>query len=142
MELFAQRWLLEDFRSEIGDFRRSGAEPNRQFNEQSSKTSSTDGSTNSSGSGELSRRTELARGWAPKGSPASQKIDCVEYKKVANELLSCLSHNLQNNFTVRAPFAVNFQISWVEKWRRVQFVSCCSRGVDGCGIKHDYSSWS
>ena len=41
----------------------------------------------------------------PFGSPASQKIDRVEYKKVANELLSCLPHSLQNNVTVRAPFA-------------------------------------
>ena len=54
----------------------------------------------------------LVRGWAPFGSPAAQKIDRVEYKKVANELLSCLPHDLQNNVTVRAPFAANFQISF------------------------------
>ena len=49
---------------------------------------------------------------APFGSPASQKIDRVEYKKIANDLLSCLPHSLQNNVTVRAPFAANFQISF------------------------------
>ena len=49
VELSAQRRLLEDFRSEIGDFRRSGAEPNRQSSELSSETSSTVGSTNSMG---------------------------------------------------------------------------------------------
>ena len=52
------------------------------------------------------------RGWAPVGAPASQKIDRVEYKKVANELLSCLPQSLQNNVVVRAPFAANFQISF------------------------------
>ena len=49
---------------------------------------------------------------APFGSPASQKIDRIEYKKVANELLSCLPHFLQNNVMVRAPFAANYQISF------------------------------
>ena len=33
VELSAQRRLLEDLRSEIGDFRRSGAEPSRQSSE-------------------------------------------------------------------------------------------------------------
>ena len=112
VELSAQRRLLEDLRSEIGDFRKSGIEPSRQFNEQSSETPSTVGSTNFSGLGEWCPRTVLVRGWAPFGSPASQKIDRVEYKKVANELLSCLPHSLQNNVTVRAPFAANFQISF------------------------------
>ena len=32
--------------------------------------------------------------------------------KVANELLSCLPHGLQNNVVVRAPFAANHQISF------------------------------
>ena len=41
-----------------------------------------------------------------------KNIDRVEYKKVANELLSCLPHSLQNNVVVRAPFAANFQISF------------------------------
>ena len=57
----------------------------------------------------------LVRGWATFGSPASQKIDRIEYKKVANEaneLLSCLPHCLQNNVVVRAPFAANYQISF------------------------------
>ena len=53
----------------------------------------------------------LVRGWAPLGSPASQKIGRIEYKKVANELLSCLPHCLQNNAMVRAPFVANYQIS-------------------------------
>ena len=35
-----------------------------------------------------------------------------DYKKVANELLSCLPHCLQNNVVFRAPFAANFQISF------------------------------
>ena len=48
----------------------------------------------------------------PFGSPASQKIDRIEYKKVANELLSCLTHCLQNNVMVRAPSAANYQISF------------------------------
>ena len=112
VELSAQRRLLEDLQSEIGDFRRSGAEQSRQFSEQSSETSSTAGSTNSLGQGEWCPRTVLVRGWAPFGSPASQKIDRVEYKKVANELLFCLPHSLQNNVMVRAPFAANFQINF------------------------------
>ena len=112
VELSAQRRLLEDLRSEIGDFRRSGVEQSRQFGEQSSETSSTAGSTNSLVQGEWCPRTVLVRGWAPYVSPASQKIDRVEYKKVANELLSCLPHSLQNNVVVRAPFAANFQISF------------------------------
>ena len=62
--------------------------------------------------GEWCPRTVLVRGWAPFGSPASQKIDRIEYKKVANELLSCLPHCLQNNVVVRAPFAANYQISF------------------------------
>ena len=53
----------------------------------------------------------LVRGWAPFGSAASSKIDRIEYKKVANELLSCLPLELQNNVMVRAPFAANHQIS-------------------------------
>ena len=144
VELSAQRRLLEDLRSEIGDFRKSGVEPSRPFNDQSSETPSTVGSTNFSGPGEWCPRKVLVRGWAPFGSPASQKIDRVEYKKVANELLSCLLHSLYNNVTVRAPFAANFQISFgLKKWRRVQFVSGSSRGFVGwCGIKYDYSSWS
>ena len=109
VELSAQRRLVEGLQSEIGDFRRSSAEQCRQFSEQSSETSSTAGSTNS---GEWCPRTVLVRGWAPFGSPASQKIDRVEYKKVANELLSCLPHSLQNSVMVRAPFAANFQISF------------------------------
>ena len=112
VELSAQRRLMEDLRSEIGDFRRGGAEPMRQSSELPSETSSTAGSTNSMGPGEWCPRNVLVRGWAPFGSPASQKIDRVEYKKVANELLSCLPHALQNNVTVRAPFAANFQISF------------------------------
>ena len=78
----------------------------------SSETSSTAGSSNFSVQGEWCRKTVLVRGWAPFGSPASQKIDPIEYKKVANEFLSCLPHCLQNNVMVRAPFAANFQISF------------------------------
>ena len=111
-ELSAQRRLLEDLRSEIGQFRRSGVEQSRQFGDQSSDTSSTVGSANSPVQGEWCPRTVLVRGWAPFGSPASQKIDRIEYKKVANELLSCLPHCLQNNVMVRAPFAANCQISF------------------------------
>ena len=44
VELSAQRRLLEDLRSEIGEFRRNGVEQSRQFGEQSSNTSSTAGS--------------------------------------------------------------------------------------------------
>ena len=111
-ELSSQRRLLEDRRSEIGQFRRSGVEQGRQFGDQSSDTSSTAGSANSSIQGEWCPRAVLVRGWAPFGSPASQKIDRIEYKKVANELLSCLPHCLQNNVMVRAPFAANYQISF------------------------------
>ena len=112
VELSAQRRLLENLRSEIGEFRRNGVEQGRQFGEQSSDTSSTAGSANSPVQGEWCPKTVLVRGWAPFGSPASQKIDRVEYKKVANELLSCLPHCLQNNVVVRALFAANFQISF------------------------------
>ena len=115
VELSAQKRRLEDLRSEIDDFRRGGGEPIRQSSELPSETSSTAGSTNSMGAAEWCPRTVLVRGWAPFGSPASQKIDRVEYKKVANELLSCLPHTLQNNVTVRAPFAANFQISFGRK---------------------------
>ena len=111
-ELSALRRLVEDQGSKIDDVRRVGAEPSRQFNELSSETSSIVGSTNSLGAGEWCPRAVLVRGWAPFGSPASQKIDRVEYKKVANELLSCLPQSLQNNVVVRAPFAANFQISF------------------------------
>ena len=52
------------------------------------------------------------RGWAPFGSPASHKIDRIENKKVANELLSCVPLSLQNNVVVRAPFDANYQISF------------------------------
>ena len=38
--------------------------------------------------------------------------DSIEYKKVANELLSCLPQGLQNNVMVRAPFAADHQISF------------------------------
>ncbi len=144
VEFSAQRRLLEDLRSEIGDFRRSGTEPSRQLNDQSSETPSTVGSTNFSGPGEWCPRTVLVRGWAPFGSPASQKIDRVEYKKVANELLSCLPHSLQNNVSCPCSFCCEFSdFIWIEKWRRVQFVPCSSRGLVGwCGIKYDYSPWS
>ena len=81
VELSAQRRLLEDLRSEIGDFRRSGVEQSRQFGEQSSEASSTAGSTNSLVQGEWCPRTVLVRGWAPFGSPASQKIDRVNTRK-------------------------------------------------------------
>ena len=43
---------------------------------------------------------------------ASQKIDRIEYKKVANELLSCLPLGLQNNVVIHAPFAANHPISF------------------------------
>ena len=111
-ELSSQRRLLEDLRSEIDLFRRNGVEQSRQFGDLSSDTSSTAGSSNSSAQADWCPRTVLVRGWAPLGSPASQKIDCIGYKKVANELLSCLPHCLQNNVVVRAPFAANFQISF------------------------------
>ena len=42
-----QRRLLEDLRSEIGEFWRNGVEQSRQFGEQSPDTSSTAGSANS-----------------------------------------------------------------------------------------------
>ena len=58
----------------------------------------------------------LVRCWAPFGSPASQKIDRIEYKKVANELLSCLPNCLQTNAVVRAPSAANYQISFGMKY--------------------------
>ena len=105
-ELSSQRRLLEDLRSEIGQFRRNGVEQSRQFGDLSSDTSSTVGSSTSFSQAEWCPRTVLVRGWAPFGSPASQKIDRIEYKKVANELLSCLPHCLQNNVMVRAPFAL------------------------------------
>ena len=111
-ELSSQTRLLEDLRSEIGQFRRNGVEQGRQFGDQSSDTSSTAGSSNFPVQGEWCPRMVLVRGWAPFGSPASQKIDRIEYKKVANELLSCLPHCLQNNVMVRAPFAANYQISF------------------------------
>ena len=111
-ELSSQRRLLEDLSSEIGQFRRNGVEQGRQFGDQSSDTSSTAGSSNFPVQGEWCPRMVLVRGWAPFGSPASQKIDRIEYKKVANELLSCLPHCLQNNVMVRAPFAANYQISF------------------------------
>ena len=85
-EISAQRRQLEELRSEIGDFRKSGTEPGRQFNDHSSETPSSVGSTSFSGPGDWCPRTVLVRGWAPFGSPAAQKIDRVEYKKVANEL--------------------------------------------------------
>ena len=106
-ELSSQRRLLEDLRSEIGQFRRNGVEQSRQFGDLSSDTSSTAVSSNSFSKAEWCPRTVLVRGWAPFGSPASKKIDRIEYKKVANELLSCLPHCLQNNVMVRAPFAAN-----------------------------------
>ena len=140
-ELSAQRRLLEDLRSEIGEFRRIGVEQSRQFGEQSSDTSSTAGSAKSPVQGEWCPRTVMVRGWAPFGSPASQKIDRIEYKKVANELLFCLPHCLQNNVMVRAPFAANYQISFGLKdgggWD-----SC--RAVQEALIagEHDQRSWS
>ena len=103
-ELSSQRRLLEDFRSEIGQFRRNGVEQSRQFGDLSSETSSIVGSSNSFSQAEWCPRTMLVRGWAPFCSPASQKIDRIECKKVANELLSCLSHCMQNNVMVRALF--------------------------------------
>ena len=111
-ELSSQRQLLEDLRSEIGLLRRTGVEQSRQFGDLSSDTTSTAGSSNSFSLAEWCSRTVLVRGWAPFGSPASQKIDPIEYKKVANELLSCLPHCLQNNVVVRAPSAANSQISF------------------------------
>ena len=68
-------------------FRRNDVEQSRQFGDLSSDTSSTAGSSNSSAQAEWCPRTVLVRGWAPFGSPASQKIDRIEYKKVAKELL-------------------------------------------------------
>ena len=67
----------------------------------SSETSSTAGSSKSSAPAEWCPRMVLVRGWAPLGSPASQKI-----------LLCCLPHCLQNNVVVRAPFAANDHISF------------------------------
>ena len=46
-ELSSQRRLLEDFLSEMGQFRRNGVEQSRQFGDLSSDTSSTVGSSNS-----------------------------------------------------------------------------------------------
>ena len=111
-ELSSQRQLLEDLRSEIGLLRRTGVEQSRQFGDLSSDTTSTAGSSNSFTQADWCPRTVLVRGWAPFGSPASQKIDRIEYKKVLNELLSSLPHCLQNNVVVRAPFAANYQISF------------------------------
>ena len=46
------------------------------------------------------------------GAAASCKIDRIEYKKAANELLSCLPFALRNNVMVRAPYAANHQITF------------------------------
>ena len=130
-ELSSQRRLLEDLRSEIGQFRRNGVEQSRQFGDLSSDTSSTVGSSNSFLQAEWCPRTVLVRGWAPFDSPASQKIDRIEYKKVANELLSCLPHCLQNNVMVP-------DLLWVERWWWPGFVPCSARFLDcWCGVKHD-----
>ena len=48
--------------------------------------------------------------WCPQNVLAS-KIDCTEYKKLSEVLLSSLPNSLQNNVVVRAPFAANCQIS-------------------------------
>ena len=133
-ELSSQRRLLEDLRSEIGLFSRNGVEQSRQFGDLSSETSSTAGSSNFPVQGEWCPRTVLVRGWAPFGSPASQKIDRIEYKKGANELLSCLPLSLQNNVVVRALFA----LLWYERWWWLGFVPCSARGFNcWCGVKHD-----
>ena len=101
-ELSSQRRLLEDLRSEIGHFRRNGVEQSRQFGDLSSGTSSTAGFSHSSAQAECVRE----RCWYVVGllsaRPRRKKIDRIEYKKVANELLSCLPHCLQNNVVVRA----------------------------------------
>ena len=67
-ELSSQRRLLEDLRSEIGQFRRNGVEQSRQFGDLSSDTSSSVGSSNSFSQAEWCPRTVLVRGWAPFGS--------------------------------------------------------------------------
>ena len=110
-ELFSQRQLLEDLRSEVGLLRKPSIEQSKQFGDMSSDTASTFGSLTVGPftQAEWCPRTVLVRGWAPFGS---QKIDRIEYKKVANELLSCLPLSLRNNVVVRAPFAANYQISF------------------------------
>ena len=113
VELSAQRRLLEDLRSEIGEFRRNGVEQSRQFGEQSSDTSSTAGSANSPVQGDWCPKTVLARGWALLDLPRRKRLIVLSTRRwQTNCLLSCLPHCLQNNVVVRAPFAANFQISF------------------------------
>ena len=52
----------------------------------------------------------LVRGWAPFGSRPNAKIDCVEYKKLSEELIKLLPDCLRNQVLVRAPFAANYQL--------------------------------
>ena len=93
-ELDSQRQLLEELRSEIRLLRHSGFSNTKPASDSSSETASTVGSFTQA---EWCPKSVLVRGWAPFGSAASSKIDRIEYKKVANELLCCLPSGLQNN---------------------------------------------
>ena len=94
-ELSSQRQLLEVLRSEIGLLRKVSVEQSKQFSDMSSDTASTSGSFTVGlvTQAEWCLRTVLVRGWAPFGSPASQKIDRIEStrKLQTNCSLVCFS---------------------------------------------------
>ena len=136
-ELESQRQLLEDLRSEIRLFRHEGLRHAKQANDSSSDTSST---ADSFTPAEWCPKSVLVRGWAPFGAAASCKIDRIEYKKAANELLSCLPLALRNNVMVRAPYAANHQITFGVKgdggWESCRAVQLAlSAGIESNAIE-------
>ena len=92
-ELESQRQLLEELRLEIRLLRHSGFDPTKQASDTSTEFASTVGSFTQA---EWCPKTVLVRGWAPFGSAALRKIDRIEYKKVANELLLFASGVTEN----------------------------------------------
>ena len=107
-ELDAQRQLLEDLKSKVSLLRKNSLDSGKMSCETSSETASTAGSSTQS---EWCPHNVLVRGWAPFSSRPSSKIDCTEYKKLSEDLLSILPTCPKNNVVIRAPCAANYQIS-------------------------------